>query len=132
MTTWPPRVALQQLRWPTPSGEMHACIPNCQVCSAVVIRIAGVCIGYIHSHNCTTGRVELAKRQEKWKVHLHVCRENLRSDEGAEYDRIIDINLSELEPHVNGPFTPDLAHPISQVSMPGHSASHHLHMEHDR
>lgn len=43
------------------------------------------------------------------------CRENLRSDEGAEYDRIIDINLSELEPHVNGPFTPDLAHPISEV-----------------
>ena len=34
---------------------------------------------------------------------------------GAEYDQIIEINLSELEPHVNGPFTPDLAHPISQV-----------------
>ncbi len=42
-------------------------------------------------------------------------RENLRADEGAEYDRIIEINLTELEPHINGPFTPDLAHPISKV-----------------
>ncbi len=32
------------------------------------------------------------------------------------YDRIIEINLSELEPHVNGPFTPDLAWPISKFA----------------
>ncbi|KAF2459307.1 putative mitochondrial aconitate hydratase [Lineolata rhizophorae] len=38
----------------------------------------------------------------------------LHEDEGAEYDQLIEINLSELEPHVNGPFTPDLATPISQ------------------
>ena len=42
----------------------------------------------------------------------------LTPDEGAPYDRIIEINLSELEPHINGPFTPDLAHPIDQVIMP--------------
>lgn len=35
------------------------------------------------------------------------------ADEGAEYDRLIKINLSELEPHINGPFTPDLATPLS-------------------
>ncbi|KAI1826595.1 aconitase family-domain-containing protein [Xylaria intraflava] len=40
----------------------------------------------------------------------------LRQDEGAEYDQIIEINLSELEPHINGPFTPDLATPISKFS----------------
>ncbi|EHA50079.1 hypothetical protein MCOR27_004030 [Pyricularia oryzae] len=40
----------------------------------------------------------------------------LREDEGAEYDQVIEINLSELEPHVNGPFTPDLATPISKFS----------------
>jgi aconitate hydratase len=39
---------------------------------------------------------------------------DLREDEGAEYDQLIEINLSELEPHINGPFTPDLATPISQ------------------
>jgi aconitate hydratase len=38
----------------------------------------------------------------------------LREDEGAEYDQLIELNLSELEPHINGPFTPDLATPISQ------------------
>ena len=41
--------------------------------------------------------------------------ENLRADEGAQYDQIIEINLTELEPHINGPFTPDNAHPLSTV-----------------
>ena len=40
----------------------------------------------------------------------------LRSDEGAEYDQLIEIDLSALEPHINGPFTPDLATPISKFS----------------
>jgi len=39
----------------------------------------------------------------------------LTPDEGAPYDRLIEINLSELEPHINGPFTPDLAHPVDKV-----------------
>ncbi|KAK8117843.1 aconitate hydratase [Apiospora kogelbergensis] len=40
----------------------------------------------------------------------------LREDDGAEYDQLIEINLSELEPHINGPFTPDLATPISKFA----------------
>ncbi|KAK0714345.1 aconitase family-domain-containing protein [Apiosordaria backusii] len=40
----------------------------------------------------------------------------LRQDDGAEYDQLIEINLSELEPHINGPFTPDLATPISKFA----------------
>ncbi|PGH04367.1 aconitate hydratase, mitochondrial [Blastomyces parvus] len=40
--------------------------------------------------------------------------QSLREDEGAEYDQLIEINLAELEPHINGPFTPDLATPISK------------------
>ncbi|KAJ5231094.1 hypothetical protein N7489_011802 [Penicillium chrysogenum] len=39
---------------------------------------------------------------------------SLREDEGAQYDQLVEINLDELEPHINGPFTPDLATPISQ------------------
>ncbi|PLX16408.1 MAG: aconitate hydratase [Salinivirgaceae bacterium] len=31
------------------------------------------------------------------------------------FDKVIEINLSEMEPLVNGPFTPDLAHPISKL-----------------
>ncbi|KAL9633700.1 MAG: hypothetical protein Q9164_004547 [Protoblastenia rupestris] len=38
----------------------------------------------------------------------------LHEDKGAEYDELIELNLSELEPHINGPFTPDLATPISK------------------
>ncbi|EHL02538.1 putative Aconitate hydratase, mitochondrial [Glarea lozoyensis 74030] len=45
-----------------------------------------------------------------------VYAKELREDEGAEYDQVIEINLSELEPHINGPFTPDLATPISKFS----------------
>ncbi|KAF9498268.1 aconitate hydratase [Pleurotus eryngii] len=41
---------------------------------------------------------------------------NLQADEGSQYDEHIEINLSELEPHVNGPFTPDLATPISKFA----------------
>ncbi|KAL2157721.1 hypothetical protein VTH06DRAFT_5204 [Thermothelomyces fergusii] len=37
-----------------------------------------------------------------------------RADEGAQYDQLIEIDLSKLEPHINGPFTPDLATPLSQ------------------
>jgi aconitate hydratase len=32
------------------------------------------------------------------------------------FDQVIEINLSELEPHINGPFTPDLATPISEFA----------------
>merc|ERR1712107_383789 len=39
----------------------------------------------------------------------------LTADEGCHYDELIEINLSELEPHVNGPFTPDLATPIGDL-----------------
>ncbi|UXI14706.1 hypothetical protein NH340_JMT00649 [Sarcoptes scabiei] len=39
----------------------------------------------------------------------------LSADPGCKYDRIIEIDLDKLEPHVNGPFTPDLAHPISKL-----------------
>jgi len=40
----------------------------------------------------------------------------LKADAGAQYDQIIEINLSELEPYVNGPFTPDLATPLSKFA----------------
>jgi aconitate hydratase len=40
----------------------------------------------------------------------------LTGDAGAEYDQLIEINLSELEPHINSPFTPGLATPISKYN----------------
>ncbi|KAG6911031.1 hypothetical protein DXG01_005447 [Tephrocybe rancida] len=56
-----------------------------------------------------TKRPEIAKYAESFK-------HNLAADQGAEYDNHIEINLSELEPHINGPFTPDLATPISKFA----------------
>ena len=38
----------------------------------------------------------------------------LTADSGAEYDEVIEIDLSSLEPHLNGPFTPDRAHKLSE------------------
>jgi homoaconitase len=32
----------------------------------------------------------------------------LESDKGAEYDKVIEIDLSKIEPHINGPFTPGM------------------------
>jgi len=55
-----------------------------------------------------TGRSEIA-------ALAHEYPNLLRADEGAHYDKIIEINLSELKPHVNGPFTPDLANPIDKL-----------------
>lgn len=38
----------------------------------------------------------------------------LQADSGAEYDNVIEIDLSTLEPRINGPFTPDLSTPLSK------------------
>lgn len=40
---------------------------------------------------------------------------NLRADDGAEYDQIIEIDLNTLRPMVNGPFTPDLANTVGEA-----------------
>lgn len=45
---------------------------------------------------------------------LQVAQHELRADEDAEYDHIIEIDLSTLEPLINGPFTPDLSTPVSK------------------
>ena len=63
----------------------------------------------------STAREELAELADKMKQHLSADSEVYNSPE-AFYDEVIEINLSNLEPHVNGPFTPDLATPISKLS----------------
>jgi homoaconitase len=44
------------------------------------------------------------------------ARNLLRPDSKAEYDQLITLNLSTLEPHINGPFTPDFSTPVSKFS----------------
>src|SRR5437868_4708584 len=61
-----------------------------------------------------TGRAEVAALADGIKQHLTADPEVYANPE-AYFDQVIEINLSELEPHLNGPFTPDLATPISKM-----------------
>ena len=63
----------------------------------------------------STGRKEIAELANKYKEHL-VSDSEVESDPGKYFDRVIEIDLSKLEPHVVGPHTPDLARPISQLA----------------
>jgi aconitate hydratase len=62
-----------------------------------------------------TGRKEVADLADKVKEHLTGDAEVYANPEKY-FDQVIEINLSELEPHVNGPFTPDRAIPISEFA----------------
>ena len=62
-----------------------------------------------------TGREELVKLANKVAEHLTGDPE-VYADPKKYFDRVIEINLGKLEPHVNGPFTPDLAWPISKFA----------------
>ncbi len=61
-----------------------------------------------------TGRTEVARMANKIKEHLTADPEVYQNPKDY-FDQVIEINLSELEPHLNGPFTPDLATPISKM-----------------
>ncbi|HEX8333016.1 MAG TPA: aconitate hydratase, partial [Segetibacter sp.] len=62
-----------------------------------------------------TGRTDIAELANGVKQHLRPDDEVYANPEQY-YDQLVEINLSELEPHVNGPYTPDLAWPISRFA----------------
>ena len=55
-----------------------------------------------------TGRGDIATAADTVTEHL-------RADEGAQYDKVIEIDLSQLKPLINGPHTPDLAHKVGSA-----------------
>jgi aconitate hydratase len=61
-----------------------------------------------------TGRTEVADMANKLKDYLTGDPEVYASPE-TYFDQVIEINLSELEPYLNGPFSPDIATPISKM-----------------
>ena len=63
-----------------------------------------------------TGREDVAEEANKIKDYLTADKEVYDSPEKY-FDQLIEINLSELKPHLNGPFTPDLATPVSEIGM---------------
>ncbi|KAM9982636.1 hypothetical protein ACTFIZ_007155 [Dictyostelium cf. discoideum] len=62
-------------------------------------------VDYLNS----TGRSNIANAANSFK-------HNLVADPNAHYDQLIEINLDTLEPYINGPFTPDLGHPLSKFA----------------
>jgi aconitate hydratase len=63
----------------------------------------------------STGRADLASLADGVAEHLKGDHEAYQTPEKY-FDQVIEINLDELEPHVNGPYTPDLAWPISKFA----------------
>jgi len=62
-----------------------------------------------------TRRPELAELAEKYK-HLLTADPEVEKDPSQYYDRIVEIDLSKLEPHITGPHSPDRARPISALA----------------
>ncbi len=62
-----------------------------------------------------TGRDEIADEANKIKSYLTGDKEVYENPEKY-FDEVIEINLSKLEPHINGPFSPDIATPISEMT----------------
>lgn len=62
----------------------------------------------------STGRAEVAEMADGIREHLTADPE-VYANPAAYFDQLIEIDLDTLEPHLNGPFTPDLATPISKM-----------------
>jgi aconitate hydratase len=62
-----------------------------------------------------TGREAIAEMANKIRKYLTADAE-IYQNPSLYFDEVIEINLSELEPHINGPFTPDLATPVSRFA----------------
>lgn len=63
-----------------------------------------------------TNREDIAKLADKVKAYLRPDQEVYDNPE-IFYDQVIEIDLNTLEPYINGPFTPDLATPVSQMAV---------------
>lgn len=65
-----------------------------------------------------TNREEIAILAKQNETELRADDE-VYANPATFYDQVLEINLSEIEPHLNGPFTPDAATPISQMKAKG-------------
>ncbi|MDX2196576.1 MAG: aconitate hydratase [Cytophagales bacterium] len=63
----------------------------------------------------STDRADVVQAADTIKDYLKADDEVYASP-SKYYDQVIEINLTELEPHINGPFTPDLAWPLSKFA----------------
>lgn len=99
-------------------AESLSCTGKATICN-MGAEIGATCsiFGYddaMAKYLLATGRKEVAELAGKNREHLTADIE-IFAEPTKYYDQFIEINLSELEPYINGPFTPDLATPISQM-----------------
>ena len=62
-----------------------------------------------------TDRADIATLAEQYREHL-VADPEVQADPGKHYDEVVEIDLSELEPHIVGPHSPDRARPVSKLA----------------
>ncbi len=62
-----------------------------------------------------TGRADIADLADKHADYLRAD-DDVPANPSVYFDRVIEIDLDTLEPHINGPMTPDLAHPVSKIA----------------
>ena len=82
--------------------------------------IGATCSLFAYDHKMgaylsSTERADIAALANEVKEHLRPD-DDVYANPEKYYDQVIEINLTELEPYVNGPFTPDLAWPISKFA----------------
>jgi aconitate hydratase len=99
-------------------AESLSCTGKATICN-MGAEVGATCsiFGYDESMSkylIATGRKEVAEMAGKVKEHL-TADEIVYTEPAKYFDQLIEINLSELEPYINGPFTPDLATPMSKM-----------------
>lgn len=102
-----------------PGAETLSCTGKGTICN-MGAEIGATCSLFAYDDKMgeylsATNREEIAKLANGIREHLRSDKEVYDNPETF-YDQLIEINLDELEPYVNGPFTPDLATPISQMA----------------
>jgi aconitate hydratase len=99
-------------------AESLSCTGKATICN-MGAEVGATCsvFGYdqaVSAYLYATGRSVVAEMADKLKEHLTADPE-VNNDPEKYFDSVIEINLSDLEPHINGPFTPDLATPVSKM-----------------
>ena len=102
-----------------PGAESLSCTGKGTICNmGAEIGATTSTFGYDESMSRylrATERADIADLADKVKEHLTGDAECYDKPEKY-FDQVVEINLSELEPHINGPYTPDLAWPISKFA----------------
>ena len=102
-----------------PGAESLSCTGKGTICNmGAEIGATTSTFGYDESMSRylrATERADIADLADKVKAHLTGDAECYDNPEQY-FDQVVEINLSELEPHINGPYTPDLAWPISKFA----------------